>query len=51
VFYHSGAVVWNVKRENINKSGMLKIVGTPFYKQVTVRNVNTLRKIVTLLKN
>ncbi len=45
VKYVPGALIWSVKRSDINKSKLLKIVGTPFYKKVTIRNCNTTRKI------
>ncbi len=49
VMYTHGAIVWNVDRKDINKSGLLKIVGTPLYKLVTIRNINTLRKLNELM--
>ncbi len=49
VKYVDGAIIWNVDRKNITRSGLLKIVGTDFYKKVTIRNVNTLRKLKTLM--
>lgn len=45
VKYTPGAIIWCVKRDDINKSKLLKIVGTPFYKKVTIRNCNTTRKL------
>ena len=45
-----GAIVWKVDRENVTKSGLTKIIGTPLYKQATVRNINTTRKLVALLQ-
>lgn len=50
VQYVPGAILWSVDQENVTKSGMAKIVGTKLYKLVTVRNVNTVRKIYTLMK-
>lgn len=47
--YVPGAVVWHVSRENQMKSNMQKIVGTKLYAQMTVRNVNTVRKLSVLL--
>jgi len=47
--YVPGAVVWHIKRMNITKSRVLKIIGTPFYKQLTMRNVNTVRKLYDLM--
>lgn len=49
VLYASGAVIWSVDRENVTKSGMSKIIGTKLYKLVTIRNVNTTRKIYELM--
>jgi uncharacterized protein (DUF1697 family) len=43
--YVPGAVIWNVSRENQMKSKMQKVVGTKLYTQMTVRNVNTVRKL------
>lgn len=49
VKYVHGALLWAAERKNVTKSGMMKIAGTPLYKQMTVRNCNTLRKLVTLV--
>lgn len=49
VKYVPGAIIWTVKRSDINKSRLLKIVGTPFYKKVTIRNCNTSRRLIELL--
>ncbi len=49
LLYIAGAVVWNVKRIEYAKSGMHKFIGTKIYKNMTARNVNTLRKINELL--
>ncbi|MBS4194333.1 DUF1697 domain-containing protein [Lederbergia citri] len=50
VKYVPGAILWSVDKKNVNKSGMLKIIGSNLYKQVTVRNVNTARKIYELMQ-
>lgn len=47
--YLPGAVVWNIKDIDYNKSGMPKLVGTKIYKQMTIRNVNTVRKIFEIM--
>jgi uncharacterized protein (DUF1697 family) len=49
VLYLSGAVLWHVDRKFLTKSSMLKLVGTPLYKQMTIRNCNTVRKLRTLM--
>lgn len=49
VFYVDGAVIWSVDRKNIGRSSLLKIVGTDIYKQITIRNCNTVRKLANKL--
>lgn len=51
LMYVEGVIVWNVNRENYSKSGMHDFIGTPFYKNMTARNVNTVRKLVALMQN
>jgi uncharacterized protein (DUF1697 family) len=50
VKYVPGAIIWSVDKKNLTKSGMSKIIGSKIYKQVTVRNVNTTRKIYELMQ-
>ncbi len=50
VKYVPGAILWSIEKKNANKSGMSKIIGTKIYKQITVRNVNTTRKIFELME-
>lgn len=50
VKYVPGAILWRVDRENVTKSGMLKIIGTKLYKQLTIRNCNTVRKLHALMQ-
>lgn len=49
VKYVQGAILWSVDKQNVTKSGMSKIIGTELYRKVTVRNVNTTRKIYSLM--
>jgi hypothetical protein len=44
--YVKGAIFWNVKRKNYNKSNLNKIITSKYYKFMTVRNVNTVRGLV-----
>lgn len=48
--YESGALLWNIDRKNVTKSAVLRLAGTPLYKQMTVRNVNTVRKLAQLME-
>ncbi|MFB5661303.1 DUF1697 domain-containing protein [Alteribacillus sp. HJP-4] len=50
VKYVPGAILWSVDKKNVTKSGMSKIVGSKIYKQVTIRNVNTARRIYELMQ-
>lgn len=50
VIYVPGAILWSVDKENVNKSGMQKLIGTKIYRHMTVRNVNTTRKIYELMQ-
>jgi uncharacterized protein (DUF1697 family) len=50
VRYESGALIWRVDRENVTRSGMMKLVGTPLYKRMTIRNCNTTRKLLELME-
>jgi len=50
VIYVEGAVLWSVDRKDETKSGMIKLVGSKVYKQMTIRNVNTTRKIYELMQ-
>jgi uncharacterized protein (DUF1697 family) len=48
IFYANEAVVWNIKRENYNRSHITKIAGHSSYARMTTRNVNTARKLAAL---
>ncbi|NGZ77056.1 DUF1697 domain-containing protein [Saccharibacillus alkalitolerans] len=44
------AVLYAVSRADAGRSGMNKLVGSKLYAQMTVRNVNTTRKILHMMK-
>jgi len=48
ITYIKGAVLWNLKMEDYSKSRLNKILGTNIYRLMTVRNVNTARKLAHL---
>lgn len=48
IFYAHGAIVWNIKRENYNRSQITKMAGHESYARMTTRNVNTARKLAAL---
>lgn len=45
VKYLPGTVLWNVAGKDYRKSGISKLMGTELYRNMTVRNVNTVRKL------
>ncbi len=49
VRYAPGALVWMTARSDATRSGLLQLVGTPLYRQSTVRNVNTARKLAAMV--
>lgn len=49
LLYVAGAIIWNIDRSMYTKSGMHAFIGTPVYKNMTARNINTLRKLAALL--
>ena len=49
VRYTPGAVIWRIHRANANRSREARLVGTPLYKRMTIRNANTTRRLHELL--
>jgi uncharacterized protein (DUF1697 family) len=43
ILYVPGALVWNVKMKNYNKSKLNKLISHDIYQHMTIRNVNTAR--------
>jgi len=50
VRYTPGAVIWRIDRVNATKSRLTRLIGTPLYKRMTVRNCNTARKLLSLME-
>jgi uncharacterized protein (DUF1697 family) len=48
IYYTPGALVWNIKREDYNRSHITKIAGHSSYERMTTRNVNTARKLAVM---
>ena len=48
--YVRGAVIWRVDRKDATRNRLTRIVGTPLYSRVTVRNCNTVRKLLELIR-
>jgi len=51
VIYLPGALVWNIGRENVRQGAGVKLIKSDLYKSITVRNVNTVRKLGDLMKD
>ena len=49
LIYVDGAIIWNINRAQYNKSGIKKFIGSELYKNMTARNVNTVRKLAEML--
>lgn len=49
--YIEGAIIWHLQKKDLAKSGMKDIMKNKLYKQMTIRNINTVRKLETLLNN
>ena len=47
--YVKGAIIWNVKKSEYNKSNLSKITGHKAYRYMTLRNVNTARYLARLV--
>jgi uncharacterized protein (DUF1697 family) len=51
VRYLPGAVIWQIDRAKASRSRISRLVGTPFYRQLSIRNSNTVRKLNDLLRS
>lgn len=50
IHYVPGALISNVNRKNQPKSCLVKLIGTPLYRRMTIRNVTTARKLAQLVQ-
>ena len=50
VNYFPGAVIWKTAIEDVTKSGAVKLIKNKVYGQITIRNMNTTRKIYRLME-
>ncbi len=49
MIYVDGAVLANIPRANQTRYSLLKVVGTPLYRQMTIRNITTAKKLAKLV--
>jgi uncharacterized protein (DUF1697 family) len=50
-FYIPGTILWSIPAKKTSQSGLMKLAASKNYKQMTVRNVNTVRKIFDIMKS
>lgn len=50
VMYTPGALIWNIDRQYVTRGGGLKLIKSDVYKQMTIRNINTVRKLQQLME-
>ena len=50
VIYRTGALLWSVRVSDATRTAFVKLPGQKIYQEMTVRNLNTTRKLYELLK-
>ena len=50
VKYHPGVLLWSARIDDLTRSNMLQVSKQNIYQEMTVRNLNTTRKIYELMK-
>lgn len=51
VLHAPGAIVWNISRENQPRGNATRLVRSELYPRMTIRNVNTVRRLRELLED
>jgi len=49
VVYCPGTLLWSARADALTRTTMLKLASRPLYREMTVRNVNTTRKVFELM--
>ena len=47
--YTPGAVLWAIPRAQVTRSGLPRIIGTPLYARLTMRNIRTARRLAAMV--
>lgn len=50
VIYVPGALVWNIGRKDVTRGSGIKLIKSDIYKHITVRNINTVRNLCSLMQ-
>jgi uncharacterized protein (DUF1697 family) len=48
--YCPGTLLWSARLSGLGRTAMMKLVGQPLYREMTVRNVNTTKQILELMR-
>lgn len=48
--YCPGTLLWSARLDGFNRTTMKRLVGQPLYQEMTIRGVNTTRKILDLMR-
>lgn len=51
LMYVQGSIGWCIRRDHYKESGMSKFIGSALYKNITARNINTVRKCAAMMWN
>jgi len=49
MIYVDGAILANISRRDQSRYSLLRLVGTPLYKRMTIRNITTAKKLAELV--
>jgi len=50
VVYCPGTLLWRARIADLTRSGVQRIATLPLYKEITIRNLNTTRKVAALME-
>jgi uncharacterized protein (DUF1697 family) len=50
VTYYPGTLLWRARAKDVTRSAMVKLPGQKIYQEMTVRNLNTTKKLFELMK-
>ena len=50
VVYRPGALLWSVRVSDVTRTSMVKLSGRKIFQDMTVRNLNTTKKLYELMK-
>ena len=51
IIYRPGTLLWSAQVTNINRTNLAKLASRKIFREMTVRNLNTTRKLYELMKN